>query len=174
MLYDNCWAIRLIAALILTFMSHIGLVPWPQRRFGGLSPPQTMIQAPKLKHENYKWSFVNFYDVKASTGNQKLTLTITSGDFHLGTTWPPLLSRWKSPGVSIPGVWVIFAEKLKVINAGKCSHRWHWQLAHEPCFVLFSCGQVPQRCLVSRFMSSIKCFGLLTQVHAQQGAYLFG
>jgi len=97
-----------------------------------------MIQAPKLKHENYKWSFVNFYDVKASTGNQKLTLTITSGDFHLGTTWPPLLSRWKSPGVSIQGVWVISAEKLKVINAGKCSHRWHWQLAHEPCFVLFS------------------------------------
>jgi len=50
------------------------------------------------------WSFVNFYNVKASTGKQKthsnhnvglfspeLTLTITSGDVHLGTTWPPLL-----------------------------------------------------------------------------------
>jgi len=84
-----------------------------------------------------KCSFVNFYNVKASTGKQKLTLTITSGDFHLDTTWPPLLSGWKSPGVGIPGAWVIFAENLKVINAGKCSHRWHWQLAGEPHFVLF-------------------------------------
>jgi len=25
---------------------------------------------------------------------------------------------------------------LKVINAGKCSYRWHWQLAREPRFVL--------------------------------------
>jgi len=40
MLYDNCWAIRLIAALLLTFMSHIGLVPSPQGGFGGLSPPK--------------------------------------------------------------------------------------------------------------------------------------
>jgi len=64
-----------------------------------------------------EWSFVNFYNVKASTGKQKthsndnvgrfsleltltiiwgdfhheLTLTMTSGDFHVGTTWPPLL-----------------------------------------------------------------------------------
>jgi len=48
-------------------------------------------------------------------GNKKLTLTITSGDFHLGTTWPPLLSGWKSPGVGIPVVRVIFAENLKVL-----------------------------------------------------------
>jgi len=34
-------------------------------------------------------------------------------------------------------------------------------------------GQVPQRCLVSKFMSSIKCFGLLPQVHAQKGTSLF-
>ena len=34
----------------------------------------------------------------------------------------------------------------------------------------FDGGQVPQRCLVSKFMSSIKCFDLLPQVHAQQGA----
>jgi len=32
----------------------------------------------------------------------------------------------------------------------------------------FDGGQVPQRCLVSKFMSSIKCFGLLPQVLAQQ------
>jgi len=55
------------------------------------------------------------------------------GAFHLGTTWPPLLSGWKSPGISIPGVWVIFAENLKVINANKCSP----SLVREPRFVLF-------------------------------------
>jgi len=37
----------------------------------------------------------------------------------------------------------------------------------------FDGGQVPQRCLVSKFASSIKCFGLLPQVHAQQGASFF-
>jgi len=51
-----------------------------------------------------KCGFVNFYNVKASTGKQKLALTITSGDFHLGTTWLPLLSGRKSQGVGIPGV----------------------------------------------------------------------
>jgi len=30
MLYDNCRAIRLIAALLLTFMSHIRPVSWTQ------------------------------------------------------------------------------------------------------------------------------------------------
>jgi len=30
MLYGNCWAIKLIGALLLTFMSHIGLVLSPQ------------------------------------------------------------------------------------------------------------------------------------------------
>ena len=95
--------------------------------------------------------------------------TITSGDFHLGTTWwPPLLSRWKSPGVSFPGVWVIFAENLKVINANKCSHRWQANLV----LFCFGGGQVPQRCLVSKFISSIKCFDLAQQVHTQ-GAGLF-
>ena len=37
-------------------------------------------------------------------GPALVTLTITSGDFPLGTTWSSLLSGWKSPGVSIPGV----------------------------------------------------------------------
>jgi len=32
--------------------------------------------------------------------HQNSQSTITSGDFHLGTTWPPLLSGWKSPGVT--------------------------------------------------------------------------
>ena len=49
---------------------------------------------------------------------------------------------------------------------------WHVNL------VLFSFddGQVPQaqRSLVSRFMSSIKCFDLVPEVDAQQGASLFG
>jgi len=100
----------------------------------------------------------------------ELTLTITTGDFHLGTTWPPFLSGWKSPGFSIPGVWVTIAENLKAINANKCS----------PClaggtwtsFCCFDGGRVPQRCLVSKVMSSIKCFGHLSHVHAQ-GASIF-
>ena len=64
-------------------------------------------------------------------GNKKLALTITSGDIHIGTAWPPLL---EITVVGIPRVYVIFAGNLKVINAGKCSHRWHWQLAREPRF----------------------------------------
>jgi len=41
MLYNNCWAIRLIAAvqLQLIFMSDIQPVPSPQKAFGGLRPP---------------------------------------------------------------------------------------------------------------------------------------
>ena len=97
--------------------------------------------------------------------------TITSSCFHLGTTRPPLLSRWKLPGVSVPGVLVIFAENLKVINADKCSPSLAGGTWTSCC--CFVGGQVPQRCLVSEVMSSIKCFGLLPQVHAQQGASLF-
>jgi len=47
MLYGICWAIRLIAAQLLTLMSHKRPVPSPQGGFGGLSPS-------KLKYENYK------------------------------------------------------------------------------------------------------------------------
>ena len=46
---------------------------------------------------------------------------------------------------------------------------WHVNLV----LFCYDGGQVPQRCLVSKFMSSIKCFGLLPQVHVQQGARLF-
>jgi len=63
-------------------------------------------------------------------GNKKLTLTVML--IHLGTTWPPLLSGWKSPGAGIPGMSVIFAENSKMINADKC-----WQLARQPHFALF-------------------------------------
>jgi len=45
---------------------------------------------------------------------------------------------------------------------------WHVNLV----LFCFDGGQVPQRCLVAKFMSSIKCFGLLPQTHAQ-GASLF-
>ena len=45
---------------------------------------------------------------------------------------------------------------------------WHVSLV----LFCFDGGKVPQRCLVSKFMSSIKCFGLLPQVHVQ-GARLF-
>ena len=53
MLYENFWAIRLMAALLLTFMSHIRPVPSPQGGFGGLSPPKQSTKPPKLKYENY-------------------------------------------------------------------------------------------------------------------------
>jgi len=122
-------------------MSHIRSVFSPQGGFGGLSPPNWNMKTINV------WSFVNFFNVKASTGKQKthsnhnvgwfspeltltiiwgdfhpeITLTITSGDFHLGTAWPPLLPGWKSPEISIPGVWVIVAENLIVFNAGTCS-----------------------------------------------------
>ena len=130
---------------------------------------------PKLKHENILWSAVLqiFTMSRHRQGNKKLTRTIASGDFHLGTTWPPLLSRWKSQGVGIPVVWVIFAENLKVINAGKCSHRWHWQLAREPRFVLFWWWTGSTAMSGLKFMSSIKCFDLSPQVHIQQGAGSF-
>jgi len=38
--YDNFWAIRLIAAQLLTFITHTRPVPSPQLGFGGLSPPK--------------------------------------------------------------------------------------------------------------------------------------
>jgi len=46
---------------------------------------------------------------------------------------------------------------------------WHVKLV----LFCFDGGQVPQRCLISKFMSSIQHFGLLPQVHAQQGIKLF-
>jgi len=48
LLYDNCWAIRLIAPLLLTFMSHIRPVPSPQGGFGGLSPPKQCSKPPQI------------------------------------------------------------------------------------------------------------------------------
>jgi len=48
------------------------------------------------------------------------------------------------------------------IYVGRSS--WHVNLV----LFCFDGGQAPQRCLISKFMSSIKCFGLLPQVHAQQ------
>jgi len=51
MLYDNCWAIRLIAALPLTFMSHIPPVPSPQGEFGELSPPKQCTKPPQTMHQ---------------------------------------------------------------------------------------------------------------------------
>jgi len=47
---------------------------------------------------------------------------------------------------------------------------WHVNLV----LFCFDGGQVPQRYLVSKFMSSIKSFRLLSQVQAQQGARRFG
>jgi len=66
----------------------------------------------------------------------------------------------------------IFAENLKVINAKQVLRMfgsWHVN------FVLFCFGggQVPQRCLVSKFILWIICIFLLPQVHAQQGASYF-
>jgi len=81
-----------------------------------------------------KCSFVNVYNVKASTGKQETHSNHNVGWFSHRYRWHHF---WKSPGVAIPGVWVIFAENLQMISAGKLSHRWHWQLARQPRFVLF-------------------------------------
>jgi len=70
-LYDNCWAIRLIAALLLTFMSHITASPVATGGIWWAKPPNWNIKTIN------GWGFVNLYNVKASTGKQKLTLTIT-------------------------------------------------------------------------------------------------
>jgi len=108
MLYDNCRAIRLIAALLLTFMSHTGLVPSPQGGFGGLSTPKQCSKPPKLKHMRTinKCSFVNFYNAKASTGKQKTHSNHNVGWFspryHVATTPVPveIIGGWYSSGVS--------------------------------------------------------------------------
>jgi len=89
--------------------------------------------------------------------------TITSGDFHLETTWPPLLSGWKSPWVSIQGVWVIFAENLKVINADKCSPSLAVGTLASFCSVLMV--DRFHRVVWSKITSSIKCFGILPRAH---------
>ena len=60
-LYDSCWEIRLVAALLLTFMSHIRPVPSPQRGFGGLSPPNHALIPHKSKYEIYK--LVEFWQI---------------------------------------------------------------------------------------------------------------
>ena len=81
MLYDNCWAIRLIAALLLTFMSHIRPVASPQGGFGGLSPSKQCTKPPNwnVKTINW-WSFVNFYNVKQG----RIFIFGALGSFKLG------------------------------------------------------------------------------------------
>jgi len=53
-LYDNCWAIRLIGALLLTDF-HVSRTASPVATggFGMLSPPNNAPSPPKLKYENY-------------------------------------------------------------------------------------------------------------------------
>jgi len=48
-----------------------------------------------------------------------------------------------------------------------------WHVKHVLFCVDGIGGQVPHRSMVSKFMPSIKCFGLLPQVHAQQAASVF-
>jgi len=49
MLYDNCWAIRLIAAVLWTFMSHIRPVPFLQGGLAVLSPPKQCSKHPQIE-----------------------------------------------------------------------------------------------------------------------------
>jgi len=64
MLHDNCWAVRMIAALLLTFVS-LTACPVATGRIWWGKPPNW-----NMKTIN-KCSFVNFYNIKASTGKQK-------------------------------------------------------------------------------------------------------
>jgi len=150
MLYENSWSIRLIAALLLTFMSQIRLVRSLQVGFGGLSPPKQCTKAPKLKYENYKWVDFIFTMTRHQQGNKKLTLIITSGDFHpkltltimsgdfhpnsqsavtsgefhLRTTWPLLLSGWKSPGLLFQGCKQSLQKTWKWLIQTSVHYRW--------------------------------------------------
>jgi len=107
MLYDNCWAIRLIEALLLTFMSHIRPGPSPQGVRWAKSP-QTLLQSrlnSNIKSIN-KCTFVNFYNVKASTGKQKTHSNHNVGWFspryHVANTpvRVEITGDWYSRGVS--------------------------------------------------------------------------
>jgi len=121
MLYDNCWAIRLIAALLLTFMSHMRPVPSPQGDLVGLAP-QTMHQSPlnwNMKTINL-WSFVNFHNVKASTGKQK-----THSSHNVGWFLPQTDTNhnvgWFSPQTHINhNVGWFLPEITLTITSGDC------------------------------------------------------
>ena len=87
--------------------------------------------------------------------------TITWGDFHLGTTWPALLSVWKSPEVSIPGV----CNLCRKLECDQCKQVIHF--VGEPRFVAsFTWTSFCSALMVDRFHS------VLPQVYAQ-GASLF-
>jgi len=83
MLYDSCWAIRLIAALLLTFMFHIRAARG-RRGFGGLSPPKQCTKPlPNSIMKAINWGILSIFTLSwHQQGNKKLTLTITSRDFH--------------------------------------------------------------------------------------------
>jgi len=112
------------------------------------------------------------YNAKALTGKPK-----THSNHNVGSFSP-------RDHVANTPVWVDITRGKYSMGAGnlcrklendKCKQvlpivgSWHVNLV----LFGFDGGQVPQRCLVSKCMSSIKCFGLLPQVHAQKGASLF-
>ena len=143
--------------------------------FGGLNPPKQCSNPPpnwNMKTIN-KCSFVNFYNVKASTGKQKTYSNHNFGWYspwyHVATSpvWVESTRGWYSSGVSN------LCKKRESDQCRQVLHRWHWQLAREPRFVLFWCWTGSTALSGLKFMSSIKCFGLLPQVHAQQGASRF-
>jgi len=112
-----------------------------------------------------KCSIVNFSNVKASTGKQKTHSNHNVGWFspryHVATTLVrvEITGGWYSSGASN------LCRKLEsapIFGTGS----WHVNLV----LFCFDGGQVPQPCLVSKFMSSIKCFDLLPQLHAVEFA----
>jgi len=120
-----------------------------------------------------KHSFVNFRVVKASTGKQKTYSNHNVGwlspRYHVATTpvWVEitgLVFQWCEQSLQKTCKWSMPAS-ASIVGTGS----WHMNLV----LFCFDGGLVPQRCLVSKFMSSIKCFDLLPQVHAQQGTSLF-
>ena len=141
MLYDNSWAIRLIAALLLTFMSHIRPVPSSQGGYSRLSPRKQCSKPPpnwNMKTINCK--LVQFCQFLQCQGINRETKTHSSHNvgwlsprYYVATTpvRMEITGGWYSRGVSN------LCRKLESDQYGKCSHRWHWQLAREPCFVLF-------------------------------------
>ena len=114
--------------------------------------------------------FCKFHNVKASTGKQKTHSNHDVGwlspRYHVATTpvWVEITGVWYSGGVS---------NLCRKLESDQCRQVLpSLALAVGTWTSFCSVFDGGQRCLVSMCMSSMKCFGLLPQVHAQ-GASLF-
>jgi len=75
MLYDKCWAISLIMALLLTFMSHLRPAPSPYGGIWWAKPTQKCTIPPNWNMRHYKLMefcpFLQCQGITQETGKQK-------------------------------------------------------------------------------------------------------